>query len=144
MIRTKIFSLSLVALTTVVICGGCVHWFGAKKGNAAAHKDALFAVTAEKAPFYEFGPMQGRGADRELPRDTLVTIIRRSSGYSKVKLSDGKTGFVANDDISKAPERLIAKSSDEDWSNLPPPPPVKLPTSPDIEPTPLPEPLMPQ
>jgi hypothetical protein len=144
MTRTKILSLSLVALTTVVICGGCVHWFGSKKGPAAAHKDALFAVTAEKTPFYEFGPMQARGADRELPKDTVVTLIRSSFGYAKVKLADGKTGFVANQDIAKAPERLIATSSEPDWSHLPPAPPVKLPTSPDIEPTPLPEPLMPQ
>lgn len=122
-----------------------MHWFGSKKGRAAARHDALFAVTKEKAAFYEFGPMQGRGADRELPRDTLVTVIRRSFGYAKVKLTDGKTGFVASDDIARAPERLIAQTtSDDDWSNLPPPPSVKLPTSPDIEPTPLPEPLMPQ
>src|SRR4051812_50039191 len=90
---------------------------------------AFFALTAEKTSFYHYGPQQGRGPDRELPRDTLVTVIRHSWGYSKVKLEDDEQGFVASDDLGRAPERLIAQISHDDISALPPPPPVKLPTS---------------
>src|SRR3954451_13492810 len=111
-----------------------------KPKSKPAH-DTLFAVTAEKTSFYHYGPQQGRGPDRELPRDTLVTVIRRSWGYSKVKLEDDEQGFVASDDLGRAPERLIAQINHDDISDLPPPPPVKLPTSdnsPEFEPTPIP------
>jgi hypothetical protein len=122
---------------------------GSSKSKPKPNHDGLLAVTAEKTPFYELGPQQGRGPDRELTRDTVVTVIRHSWGYSKVKLEDGKQGFVANDDLGQAPERLIAQltTSHEDVSDLPPPPPVKLPTSdnsPEFEPTPIPRQLMPQ
>lgn len=110
----------------------------------------MFAVTAKKAPFYHLGPMQGRGPDRELIQDTLVTVVHFSLGYSKVKLLSGETGFVANDDIARAPLRLIAQANSvsEEISVLPPTPHVELPTrdtpSPDFEPTPIPASLMPQ
>ena len=145
MSRIREAALTLAALTILIGMCGCGQWFGAHKGhdrNAAWHK-SLYAVKVEKTGFYEFGPMQARGPDRELPKDTLVTLIRSSSGYSKVKLDDGKTGFVANEDLMKAPERLIAEA-EADNDDLPTPPAVALPTSPDVEPTPLPQPLMPQ
>ena len=141
--RTRIATLSLGALTIVLAVCGCGHRSGAQGNRAAAKHDAIFAVKADKTAFYEFGPMQGRGPDRQLSRDTLVTVVRRSFGYSKVKLEDGQVGFVANDDIDRAPERLIAQAN-SGAEDLPPPPHVALPTSPDVEPTPLPEPLMPQ
>ena len=138
---------ALAAMTAVALFSGCARWF---KSNAnAARHNGLFAVTAEKTPFYRYGPQQGRGPDRELTRDTLVTLIRHSFGYSKVRLDDGEQGFVANDDIGQAPERLIAQttsSARDRVSELPPPPPVKLPTSdnsPEFEPTPIPQQLMP-
>src|ERR1700759_2753315 len=105
MSRIREVAISVAALTILV---GCGHWSGAHKDrdhNAAFHK-SLYAVKADKTRFYEFGPMQGRGPDRELPKGTLVTLIRSSFGYSKVKLDDGKTGFVANEDLMKAPDRL--------------------------------------
>ena len=108
----------------------------------------MFVVTAEKTAFYRYGPQQGQGPDSELPRDTLVTLIRRSFGYAKVRLQDGQQGFVAGDDLARAPERLIAQAngSDDDVTPLPPTPTVKLPIadpSPEFEPTPIPQPLMP-
>ena len=80
----------------------------------------------------------------------MVTMIRRSFGYSKVRLEDGQQGFVANDNLTRAPDRLIAQAHDassQDMDPLPPTPQVKLPvsdSSPEFEPTPLPQPLMPQ
>src|SRR3954463_16670033 len=128
---------------------GCVHWF-AKHSSPAATKTALYAIKAETSSFYRFGPQQGHGPDRELTRDTVVTVIRRSAGYTKVRLEDGESGFVANDDLAPAPQRLIAQvdnPSTEPSEPLPPTPHVALPvsdSSPEFEPTPLPQPLMPQ
>ena len=51
----------------------------------------LYAVSSEKAPFYKFGPQQGNGPDMQLPRDTLMTLIRPSFGYCKVT-SDKRPG----------------------------------------------------
>jgi hypothetical protein len=148
--RTRIIAATLFAICALTLISGCARWFG--KRSAAATNTALFAVTADTTAFYKFGPQQGHGPDRSLTRDTLVTVIRRSFGYSKVRLEDGEQGFVANDDLTRAPERLIAQahdasSQDMDMEPLPPTPQVRLPVSdpsPEFEPTPLPQPLMPQ
>ena len=138
-----------VAIAMAVSLSSCVHLF-AKRSKPAATNQSLFAVSAEKTPFYRFGPQQGSGPDRDLPRDTVVTVIRKSMGYSKVRLEDGQEGFVSSEDLTRAPERLIAHadtSAEPDLSHLPPPPPVQLPVadppSPEFEPTPLPQPLLP-
>jgi hypothetical protein len=142
-------ALTAIAISAIVSLSGCASWFAHKSG-AAAH-GAMFAVTAEKTPFYRYGPQQGQGPDRQLTRDTVVTLIRHSFAYSKVRLPDGQQGFVANDDLARAPQSLIAQTSTSgsglDPEPLPPPPKVKLPTaesSPEFEPTPIPQPLMPQ
>src|SRR5438477_5661692 len=96
-----------VMITTAVVVtfafSSCA-WFSphSRIGHSPrpAHNE-LFAVTAEKTSFYRYGPQQGRGPDRDLTRDTLVTLIRHSFGYSKVKLDDGEQGFVANEDLVK-------------------------------------------
>ncbi|MEP6955818.1 MAG: hypothetical protein ABI883_03255 [Chthoniobacterales bacterium] len=84
----------------------------ASKGNNGAAKvnnGKVFAVTAEKTSFFRYGPQQGNGADQELPRDTLVTLIRPSFGYSKVQLvGNAQEGYVASEDIRPAPPTLLA------------------------------------
>jgi hypothetical protein len=148
MSRSKIILATVATATGVVALAGCAKLFP-KQSDAAKH-GALFAVTAEKTPFFRYGPQQGQGPDRELTRDTLVTVIRHAFAYSKVRLADGEKGFVANEDIARAPERLIAENNSarrDDVSDLPPTPPVKLPAadnSPEFEPTPIPQELMPQ
>jgi uncharacterized protein YgiM (DUF1202 family) len=143
------FAVVAVALTcaTVALCG-CGKWLS--KRSAAAKHGGLFAVTAEKTAFYRYGPQQAHGPDRELTKDTVVTMIRHSFAYSKVRLANGERGFVANDDLARASDSLIAQNNaEEDNENvrpLPPPPAVQLPIadpSPEFEPTPIPDPLMP-
>jgi hypothetical protein len=68
----------------------------------------FYAVTAEKAPFFRYGPQQGNGADLQLPKDTLMTVIRPSFGYCKVHLTSGEEGYVASEDIQVAPAALVA------------------------------------
>lgn len=87
---------------------GCAS-SGDSSGVAAATNGKVFAVTADKTSFYRYGPQQGNGPDQELPRDTLVTLIRPSFGYSKVQLVQGNTeGYVASEDIKPASATLLA------------------------------------
>ena len=72
----------------------------------------MYAVGVEKTPFYRYGPQQGSGPDEELPRDTLVKLIRHSFGYSKVAIAaSGQQGFVASEDLTVASAALIAAAS---------------------------------
>ena len=69
----------------------------------------VYVVATEKTSFYRYGPQQGNGPDSELPKDTLVKLIRNSFGYSKVQVaSSGQQGFVASEDIMRASPNLIA------------------------------------
>jgi hypothetical protein len=147
MSQDKMAIIALVALTTIA-SSGCTRWFS--RHSASARHDAVFVVTAEKTAFYRYGPQQGQGPDRELEKNTPVTLIRHAFGYSKVRLADGHQGFVANDDLARASGQLIAQTTstipNEPESPLPPTPQVKLPvsdSSPEFEPSPIPEPLMP-
>lgn len=136
-----------VVLLTAVVLAGCARLFPQHATLGKTKHPVLFIVTAETTPFYRYGPQQAQGPDRQLEKDTLVTVIRHAFGYSKVRLTDGQQGFVANDDLVRAPEKLVAAANEGDSQeeSLPPPPEVKLPTAdPELEPTPIPEPLMPQ
>jgi hypothetical protein len=108
---TKFLALCLLASLSA---GGCSltkkNIIGGSDGSAQ-----FYAVTAASAPFYKFGPQQGNGPDMKLPRDTLVTLIRPSFGYSKVHLANGEEGYVASEDIKVAPADLVAAA------NAPPP-----------------------
>ena len=101
----RILLLPLVILATLP-GGGC------SKPDAdrpvAASSGKFYAVSASSTPFFRYGPQQGGGPDQSLERDTLVTVIRPSFGYCKVKLSSGEAGYVASDDIKPAPENLVA------------------------------------
>ncbi|MGI8820060.1 MAG: hypothetical protein ACR2ID_04210 [Chthoniobacterales bacterium] len=88
------------------LCGCASH---AVKAVTSTSSGKVFAVTADKTSFYRYGPQQGNGADEELPRDTLVTLIRPSFGYSKVQLvKSSQEGYVASEDIRPAPPTLLA------------------------------------
>jgi hypothetical protein len=98
-----------VLLVAGFLAGGCSltrkNIFGSSDGAQ------IYSVTKEKAPFYKFGPQQGNGPDTELPRDTLMTLIRPSFGYCKVHLANGQEGYVAREDITIAPPALIAAAN---------------------------------
>lgn len=56
-------------------------------------------VLRERALFYRSGPLQATPADARLDRDTTLLVLRKEFGYSLVQLEDGRTGFVANEDL---------------------------------------------
>ena len=128
----------------------CARWSARHTAAAKAKSGTLFIVTAETTPFYRHGPRQAHGPDRQLTKDTVLTVIRHAFGYSKVQLADGQKGFVANDNLIRASDTLIAATSDSSsqaQEDLPQTPEVTLPSAdpaPELEPTPLPESLMPQ
>jgi hypothetical protein len=137
-----------VVVLTAVVLSGCAQWSARHSAAAKRKPDALFIVNAETTPFYRHRPQHGHGPDRQLPKDTLLTVIRHAFGYSKVQLADGQKGFVANDDLVRASGTLIAAANDsssQPEESIAPTPEVKLPVAdPELEPTPLPDPLMPQ
>ena len=114
----------------------------------AANGGNFFAITADSAPFYRYGPQQNYGPDKKLPKDTPVTLIRSSFEYCKVKLASGEQGFVASQDIQAARPALVAAATapaatssvagrlrfEPSDPRFAPPPPEPLP---DIEPTPI-------
>ena len=82
-----------------------------------------YSVSASQTPFYRHGPQQGNGPDMQLPRDSIMKVIRPSFGYVKVQLQDGENGYVANEDIRPAPATLLAEKLAPP-PKLPPPPTV--------------------
>src|SRR5437870_2106616 len=95
-------ALTMCAVAVLVI--GCA----AGNGRTAANGAKIYAVTAEKTAFFHYGPQQGNGPDMQLPKDTLMTLIRPSFGYCKVHLTSGGEGYVAKDDIQVASPALVA------------------------------------
>ena len=79
--------------------------------------NSWYSVAASQTPFYRHGPQQGNGPDMQLPRDSIMKVIRPSFGYVKVQLQDGENGYVANEDIRPAPATLVA----EKLASPPPP-----------------------
>lgn len=133
----------IALLTLLSACGS--------RGNnpvTKANSGKVFAVSADKTSFFRYGPQQGNGPDQELPKDTLVTLIRPSFGYSKVQLVNGSLeGYVASEDIRPAPPTLLAAlnpattdpsissgAENFDVESSEPPPPETLP-DPDLPPT---------
>lgn len=95
----------VAVILLVHLLGGCGSGGSSAK---VVRSGKYYAVTSEKAAFYKYGPQQGSGADLQLPRDTLLTMIRSSFGYCKVTLTSGEQGYVAREDINVAPPSLVA------------------------------------
>lgn len=63
-----------------------------------------FLVQSDYASFYKLGPGQSRGPDASLQRGEMLKVLRREFGYSYVEIADGRTGYIANEEISPAPQ----------------------------------------
>ncbi|MEY2487299.1 MAG: hypothetical protein QOH39_2947 [Verrucomicrobiota bacterium] len=144
----------LTPLVSIVVAfallSGCSKWHLSKARGVSGNK--FFAVQKDNTAFYLHGPGQGAGPDKTLPKDSLVTLIRTSFGFSKVKLGTGEQGYVWNEDIKPASSAVIAASAprgEPDVGRLtqpnPPDPRLVPPDSlPEFEPTPIPEPPLPE
>jgi hypothetical protein len=61
-----------------------------------------FQVVSQFAPFYQYGPNQAMGPSQVLRAGTRFKLLSRELGFSKVLLDDGRTGYVANEQMSIA------------------------------------------
>lgn len=89
-------------------------------------------MTSRSTDFFEYGPMQP-GLPEKLEQQTFFTVLDKSSGYSRVQLTNGKTGYVASEDIEPAPPTARAVPADR-------PSRLRGDAFPDAPATPLPEP----
>jgi hypothetical protein len=80
-------------------------------GPTAANTGKYYSVATKAAEFYHYGPQQANGPDQKLPPDTLVLLIRRSFGYSKVQLMNGEEGYVASQDLHSASPAMVAAAT---------------------------------
>jgi hypothetical protein len=93
-----------------VLAFSCSHKSKRSRGPAmTASGQKLYAVIVDFTAFYVNGPQQANGPDKHLPKNTLMTVIRPSFGFSKVKLeANGQEGYVSTADIKTAPAELAA------------------------------------
>jgi hypothetical protein len=106
----------LLSFAAALLAAGCAS--SNKPMTSSGANDNWYAVAANQTPFYRYGPQQGNGPDTQLPHDSIMKVIRPSFGYVKVQLQDGKSGYVANEDIRPAAASLVAEKL------APPPEPV--------------------
>ena len=121
-------SLGLTAAVAVAISSlaGCSASRSLVNRVTSTEGGKMYAVGVERAAFFRFGPQQGNGPDQQLPRDTLVRLVRNSFGYSKVVIAEsGQEGYVASEDLTVASAALIAAAT------ATPPPQVASVSSPD-------------
>ena len=104
-VRTEIIAL-LFACIVVLSCSQVDL-----NPRTAAGGSRFYAVTAESAAFYRYGPQQGNGPDKKLDKGVLMNLIRPSFGYCKVKLKSGEQGYIASEDIAVASSALIAAAN---------------------------------
>jgi len=108
-LKRKISLLRNASIAVAVVLAGCAE--SNPNQARAASGEKFYAVVTDSAPFYRYGPQQGNGPDMKLQKDRLMTLIRASFGYCKVKLTSGEQGFVANDDIRPASLALVAAAT---------------------------------
>ena len=65
-------------------------------------------VKADTTPFYHYGPQQLNGSDQDLKKDTRITMLERSRGYSRVRLPSNEVGYVGTEDITPLDANEIA------------------------------------
>ena len=86
-----------------------------------------FAITANRTPFYSFGPAQTQGPDQLLGKGDTVQMVKRAFGFSKVRTESGLEGYVATDRLAPSaspppPEPMVVRRSEK----LPPAAPLKV------------------
>lgn len=116
------FRLQLQVICLTTLLGGAFFFAGCGGTTSKFLSGTIggwYAVSAPQTPFYKYGPQQASGPDEQLPRDSLLKIIRPSFGYVKVQLQTGEDGYVASEDIKPAPAALVAEK-------LAPPPPPQI------------------
>lgn len=108
MMRLVVIFLAPVLLAVALISACSTS---SNKPAAGVNSGKYYAVSTKETPFYHYGPQQGNGPDQKLGQDTLISLVRPSFGYSKVRLLSGEQGYVASEDIRAASPALIAAAT---------------------------------
>jgi hypothetical protein len=80
-------------------------------GGASVAQPGLYLVSAQQTSFFRYGPAQASGPDQVLVKGEKLTLVKREFGYSRVHLGDGRSGYVATEDIAPAPPPAAPSSS---------------------------------
>jgi len=88
---------TVLLLATVLLPAGCATQ------TFDPDKAPEYLVKEEFALFYRLGPQQERGPDASLMPGARVRMLRREFGYSFVEIEDGRTGYMANEQLEPAP-----------------------------------------
>ena len=111
-LRSAAISAAFLSLFFGSCTGGNKVPQAATAAKPASASSKLFAVTADSAAFFRYGPQPGRDPDQTLSRDTLVKLIRPSFGYSKVELvPSGQQGYVLSEEIKPASPHQVAAAT---------------------------------
>ena len=98
---------ALAIALAVALFAGCKS--SDKPAQTKTKATRLFAVSVDSAGFFRHGPQQGRDPDLQLPKDTVVKLIRPSFGFSKIEVvSSGEKGYIASEAIRPASSTLLA------------------------------------
>lgn len=114
---------SWITLPVMATAGAGMLFFGGCAGNSLP-AGSRFVVSTTSAQFFKNGPAQevgfdvdlslrkfsapDSGADFSLPKGSLVTVVSRESGYSRVSTENGMVGYIANDQLQPAPAPAMA------------------------------------
>ncbi len=90
----------ILATVASVLLAACQTGGG---GSSAAGSAGRFIVSTERTAFYERGPAQDYGPDFNLTKGQEVEMVERNFGFSRVRTSLGKVGYVSTDDLQVAP-----------------------------------------
>ncbi len=88
-------------------------------------EEPIYLVIRGGSPFWTYGPQQAGLPDERLDLGDTVRIVRWEYGFSRVQLESGLTGYVANDDLEKAPDGTL-------WLGNPDLPAIPKPRGPQI------------
>ena len=85
-----------------------------------------YEIISPRTPFYKYGPAQAQGPDFTLKKGVVVTLVKRSSGFSLVRIPEGEEGYVANERLAVAPPEptpippMLRVDGDPEWLKVVP------------------------
>ncbi|MEI6034733.1 MAG: hypothetical protein WCS65_10690 [Verrucomicrobiae bacterium] len=94
------------------LLAGALAFAGCSGGETFPQGSSPEFLTIQKADFFVHGPSQP-APPVELPPQEFVSVLRRESGYSIVRLSDGRTGWVDSINLRPSPPSARAASEDD-------------------------------
>jgi hypothetical protein len=103
-----------------LLAGGALLLAGCAGETFAPDAAPEFLVKHPQSPVYRLGPQQPSPPEARLDVNERVRMLRREFGYSLVQLADGRTGYIANDDVTAAPAQAAPRSTPEPASSREP------------------------